>query len=180
MSVSKEMRRVKAVQDVVKAPVNSPASNRLRGERINSALRDVSDAMERMIDASVVNYFVPDIRDIIDRDAAWFLRMVGHVSGGGGVSQGTYARMVLVLARLPKPIFCNLGSALCDYDRPSEQPTIARRNDGGVHFMKCWKGRFDSEYLRTPFDKGEFPKRFVLLPHLIDDGQVVLRQQEVA
>lgn len=90
----------------------SRAANQRRARLLCVVIGDVRDSLEREIDASAIKYFVPQVRALIERDAYWVVRMLRHVEAGRGVSQEVYARLCVVLSRMPdgtgRPL-CNLA-----------------------------------------------------------------------
>ena len=79
----------------------SRAANQRRASLLCNVIGDVRDSLEREIDATAIKFFVPQVRALIERDANWVARMLRHVEAGRGVSQEVYARLCVVLSRMP-------------------------------------------------------------------------------
>lgn len=80
----------------------SRAANHSRSRMIGYVLGDVETAVGRPISPEIVTFFVPQVRSLIQRDANWVVRMLGQMREGHGISQETFARLCVVLARMPE------------------------------------------------------------------------------
>ena len=99
------MSRVKDFQQVApvrgEGPIHGKSANAARQMAVAAMLKRVARDLGQEVDEDVVRFFVPGLDALTERDMAWVLRMLNRVRAGGGIGQETYARLFVVLVRLP-------------------------------------------------------------------------------
>lgn len=151
----KEFEGIREVRAVIKieTPLNSSASNLERSRFLRSVLADVEEALGRRVDDEVLTCFVPNLSRLTERDNNWVQRIAGRVRDGLPIKHLTFARLVVVLLRLPDAVGLH-SFARHRYDRSFIYSVPWVAGSGGRGFIRDWPDmpHRESKRLVTPFD----------------------------
>ena len=121
---------------------------------MRTLIRDIEEEMTLELDRAVLEFFLPNLTRLTDRDVSWVMRMIGQVKSGRGISQENFARLVVPFSRLPGGQHYMIG-----YE-PRRGTWVYSRwvwasNFGSLRFRKYrYRSLEDGITIKTPFDRG--------------------------
>ena len=99
MTRKKDIQKVDPVRG--EGAIHGKSANAVRQKTVAVMLKRVERHLGQVVDEDVLRFFVPCLDALTERDLGWVLRMLNRVRTRGGIGQETYARLFVVLVRLP-------------------------------------------------------------------------------